>query len=224
MEPTPGEDQLPGAGQTDLARQARQARPRQRDADRDLRDGDRHVVGRHAQVAGGRQQRGAPDDVAVKPGHGDLRQALQVLQKALPPAANPSWPEGAGRHGYLLYEVDAGREGPPGAGHHHDADVVALGHLVDRPLQAPPHAVVEGVQLRWAIQGDPAERALAVGLEPHALVGVAHRAQARAAAGPVTAPARRRPGQPYISDPGVVSSSPVSSHVLRPERIIGQPP
>src|SRR5674476_1390778 len=30
--------------------------------------------------------------------------------------------------------------------------------------------------------------------------------------------------QPYISDPGVVSSSPVSSHVFRPERIIGQPP
>ena len=30
--------------------------------------------------------------------------------------------------------------------------------------------------------------------------------------------------QPYISEPGVVSSSPVSSHVFRPERIIGQPP
>lgn len=30
--------------------------------------------------------------------------------------------------------------------------------------------------------------------------------------------------QPYISDPGVVSTSPVSSHVLRPERIIGHPP
>jgi|BarGraNGADG00212_2_1021979.scaffolds.fasta_scaffold10278_4 hypothetical protein len=28
----------------------------------------------------------------------------------------------------------------------------------------------------------------------------------------------------YISEPGVVSSSPVSSHVFRPERIIGQPP
>ena len=31
-------------------------------------------------------------------------------------------------------------------------------------------------------------------------------------------------GQVYISEPGVVSSSPVSSQVLRPERIIGQPP
>ncbi len=30
--------------------------------------------------------------------------------------------------------------------------------------------------------------------------------------------------QPYMSDPGVVSTWPVSSHVLRPERIIGQPP
>ena len=30
--------------------------------------------------------------------------------------------------------------------------------------------------------------------------------------------------QAYSSDPGVVSSSPVSSHVFRPERIIGQPP
>jgi len=29
------------------------------------------------------------------------------------------------------------------------------------------------------------------------------------------------PAQPYISEPGVVSSSPVSRHVLRPERIIG---
>ena len=29
--------------------------------------------------------------------------------------------------------------------------------------------------------------------------------------------------QPYCSDPGVVSSSPVSSQVLRPERIIGHP-
>jgi len=29
---------------------------------------------------------------------------------------------------------------------------------------------------------------------------------------------------PYMSDPGVVSRSPVSSHVLSPERIIGQPP
>ena len=29
---------------------------------------------------------------------------------------------------------------------------------------------------------------------------------------------------PYISDPGVVRSSPDSSHVLRPDRIIGQPP
>jgi hypothetical protein len=29
---------------------------------------------------------------------------------------------------------------------------------------------------------------------------------------------------PYINEPGVVSNSPVSSHVLRPERIIGQPP
>jgi hypothetical protein len=28
----------------------------------------------------------------------------------------------------------------------------------------------------------------------------------------------------YISDPGVSRSSPVSSSVLRPERIIGQPP
>lgn len=43
--------------------------------------------------------------------------------------------------------------------------------------------------------------------------------------------ARPRPGaarlhasQLYMSDPGVVSSSPVSSHVFRPERIIGQPP
>jgi hypothetical protein len=26
----------------------------------------------------------------------------------------------------------------------------------------------------------------------------------------------------YLNDPGVVSSSPVSSHVFRPERIIGQ--
>jgi hypothetical protein len=30
--------------------------------------------------------------------------------------------------------------------------------------------------------------------------------------------------QPYIKEPGVVSCSPVSSHVLRPDRIIGQPP
>jgi len=33
-----------------------------------------------------------------------------------------------------------------------------------------------------------------------------------------------RPGLAYISDPGVVSSSPVSSSVFSPERIIGQPP
>src|SRR5206468_10018012 len=31
-------------------------------------------------------------------------------------------------------------------------------------------------------------------------------------------------GVAYIRDPGVVSSSPVSSHVFRPERIIGHPP
>ena len=30
--------------------------------------------------------------------------------------------------------------------------------------------------------------------------------------------------QAYISEPGVVSRSPVSSSVFRPERIIGQPP
>jgi hypothetical protein len=30
--------------------------------------------------------------------------------------------------------------------------------------------------------------------------------------------------QPYMSDPGVVSTEPVSSHVLSPERIMGQPP
>ncbi len=37
--------------------------------------------------------------------------------------------------------------------------------------------------------------------------------------------ARCEPAQPlYINDPGVVSSSPVSSQVFRPERIIGQPP
>jgi len=30
--------------------------------------------------------------------------------------------------------------------------------------------------------------------------------------------------QLYINDPGVVSNSPVSSQVFRPERIIGQPP
>jgi predicted MFS family arabinose efflux permease len=37
---------------------------------------------------------------------------------------------------------------------------------------------------------------------------------------------RARPvrAQAYIKDPGVVSSSPVSSQVLRPDRIIGQPP
>ena len=29
--------------------------------------------------------------------------------------------------------------------------------------------------------------------------------------------------QPYISVPGVVSTSPVSSQVFRPDRIIGQP-
>jgi hypothetical protein len=33
-----------------------------------------------------------------------------------------------------------------------------------------------------------------------------------------------RPGLAYISDPGVVNSSPVSSSVFSPERIIGQPP
>jgi len=33
-----------------------------------------------------------------------------------------------------------------------------------------------------------------------------------------------RQAQPYMSDPGVVSTSPVSSRVFRPERIIGQPP
>jgi hypothetical protein len=37
-------------------------------------------------------------------------------------------------------------------------------------------------------------------------------------------PGRWSPFQLYIIDPGVVSSSPVSSHVLRPERIMGQPP
>ena len=31
-------------------------------------------------------------------------------------------------------------------------------------------------------------------------------------------------GQVYINDPGVVSTSPVSSHVFRPDRIIGHPP
>jgi hypothetical protein len=31
-------------------------------------------------------------------------------------------------------------------------------------------------------------------------------------------------GWAYISEPGVVSVSPVSSSVFRPERIIGQPP
>ncbi|GGS51759.1 hypothetical protein GCM10010171_53520 [Actinokineospora fastidiosa] len=29
---------------------------------------------------------------------------------------------------------------------------------------------------------------------------------------------------PYINDPGVVSVSPVSSHVFNPDRIIGHPP
>ncbi len=32
------------------------------------------------------------------------------------------------------------------------------------------------------------------------------------------------PAQPYISEPGVVSSCPVSNQVLRPDRIMGQPP
>jgi hypothetical protein len=32
------------------------------------------------------------------------------------------------------------------------------------------------------------------------------------------------PGLLYIKDPGVVSSSPVSSSVFRPDRTIGQPP
>jgi AraC-like DNA-binding protein len=40
----------------------------------------------------------------------------------------------------------------------------------------------------------------------------------------VTASRYEGPGFAYISDPGVVSSSPVSSQVFRPERIIGQPP
>jgi hypothetical protein len=35
---------------------------------------------------------------------------------------------------------------------------------------------------------------------------------------------RRPPAQLYINDPGVVRSSPVSSQVFRPERIIGHPP
>ena len=34
----------------------------------------------------------------------------------------------------------------------------------------------------------------------------------------------RRPPQVYMMEPGVVRSSPVSSQVFRPERIIGQPP
>ena len=37
-------------------------------------------------------------------------------------------------------------------------------------------------------------------------------------------PEQRPQPSAYISEPGVVSSSPVSSSVLRPERIIGQPP
>ena len=40
---------------------------------------------------------------------------------------------------------------------------------------------------------------------------------------PLAAPLDRQP-QPYMSEPGVVSTEPVSSHVLSPERIIGQPP
>ncbi|VXC47482.1 hypothetical protein ARTHRO9AX_80029 [Arthrobacter sp. 9AX] len=50
-------------------------------------------------------------------------------------------------------------------------------------------------------------------------------------AGGHSAASRRRPftvtqyrAQVYINDPGVVSFSPVSSQVFRPERIIGQPP
>lgn len=43
------------------------------------------------------------------------------------------------------------------------------------------------------------------------------------AAGP-PAPAPAPAGQPYISDPGVVSRSPVSSQVLRPDSTIGHPP
>ncbi len=35
---------------------------------------------------------------------------------------------------------------------------------------------------------------------------------------------RQASAQVYMSEPGVVSNSPVSSHVFRPERIIGQPP
>jgi len=142
VEATAGHDQLPGAGQADLAREARQARPCQRDADPHLGDRDRHVVGRHPQVARRRQERRAPDHVAVQPGHRDLRQALQVLQQALPPTAGPSSPEGAGRHGHRLPQVGARGEGPAGAGDHHDADVVALGQLVDGALQAAAHAVV----------------------------------------------------------------------------------
>ena len=47
----------------------------------------------------------------------------------------------------------------------------------------------------------------------------------RVASGPAGAwVAAERPGQVYISDPGVVSSLPVSSQVFRPDRIIGQPP
>jgi hypothetical protein len=32
------------------------------------------------------------------------------------------------------------------------------------------------------------------------------------------------PAQVYISEPGVVSNSPLSNQVFRPERIMGQPP
>ena len=50
----------------------------------------------------------------------------------------------------------------------------------------------------------------------------------RGAASAAPRPRRRsyapRPDRSYISDPGVVSFSPVSRYVLRPERIIGQPP
>ncbi len=40
----------------------------------------------------------------------------------------------------------------------------------------------------------------------------------------VMAVRRRATHFTYMSEPGVVSSSPVSSQVFRPERIIGQPP
>ena len=145
--------------QTHLPDEQRYAGPGKRDAHREFGDANDGGVGCDANVTGSGEQRSAANDMALETGHRCLRDAVELLEKALPGGRAV-----ATRHPVTFHlrvgggsKVRAGRERSTFAGDDDDPKVDALLKLVQRGDECAPDVVVQRIERVGARQRQPSD-------------------------------------------------------------------